>query len=145
MDIAIYASLFLVAFAAATILPLQSELVVVGLLVDGSQPWPAIVAVASVGNILGSIVNWMLGRSLLRFQTMRWFPVNRESLARAENWYRRFGRGTLLLSWLPFIGDPLTVVAGVLREPLWSFAVLVGVAKTARYLVLTALTLNFTT
>lgn len=145
MDIAIYASLFLVAFAAATILPLQSELVVVGLLVDGSQPWPAIVAVASAGNILGSIVNWMLGRSLLRFQTMRWFPVNRESLARAENWYRRFGRGTLLLSWLPFIGDPLTVVAGVLREPLWSFAVLVGVAKTARYLVLTALTLNFTT
>lgn len=145
MDIAIYASLFLVAFAAATILPLQSELVVVGLLVDGSQPWPAIVAVASVGNILGSIVNWMLGGSLLRFRTMRWFPVNRESLARAENWYRRFGRGTLLLSWLPFIGDPLTVVAGVLREPLWSFAVLVGVAKTARYLVLTALTLNFTT
>ena len=145
MDIAIYASLFLVACAAATILPLQSELVVVGLLVDGSQPWPAIVAVASAGNILGSIVNWMLGRSLLRFQTMRWFPVNRESLARAENWYRRFGRGTLLLSWLPFIGDPLTVVAGVLREPLWSFAVLVGVAKTARYLVLTALTLNFTT
>ncbi len=142
MDIATYASLFLIAFAAATILPLQSELVVVGLLVAGKQPWPIIIAVASVGNILGSIVNWMLGRSLLRFQTKRWFPANRESLARAENWYRRFGRGTLLLSWAPIIGDPLTVIAGVLREPLWSFILFVGLAKTARYLVLVALTLK---
>jgi membrane protein YqaA with SNARE-associated domain len=145
LDIVTYASLFFIAFAAATILPLQAELVVVGLLVAGKQPWPAIVAVASVGNILGSIVNWMLGRSLLQFQTKRWFPASRESLWRAENWYGRFGRGTLLLSWVPIIGDPLTIIAGVLREPLWSFTLLVGLAKTGRYLVLTALTLKFAT
>ena len=145
VDIATYASLFFIAFAAATILPLQSELVVVGLLVAGKQPWPAIVAVASVGNILGSIMNWVLGKSLLRFQHRRWFPANRHKLQSAENWYRRYGRGTLLLSWAPVIGDPLTVIAGVLREPLWSFALLVGIAKTGRYLVLTAITLNFLT
>ncbi len=145
MDFITYASLFFIAFAAATILPLQSELVVVGLLVAGKQPWPVIIAVASIGNILGSIVNWILGRSLLRFQDHRWFPASGENLARAENWYHRFGKGTLLLSWVPIIGDPLTVIAGVLREPLWSFTILVGLAKTGRYLVLTALTLKFAT
>lgn len=145
MDLATYAGLFLIAFAAATILPLQSELVVVGLLVAGKQPWPAIVAIASVGNILGSTVNWMLGKSLVRFQDRRWFPASRESLLRAENWYRHHGRGTLLLSWVPIIGDPLTVIAGVLREPLWSFVLLVGLAKTGRYLALTAFTLKFAT
>jgi membrane protein YqaA with SNARE-associated domain len=145
MDLATYASLFLIAFAAATILPLQSELVVVGLLVAGKQPWPLIIAVATIGNILGSMMNWMLGRSLLHFQDKRWFPASKESLRRAENWYRRFGRGTLLLSWVPVIGDPLTIIAGVLREPLWSFTLLVGSAKTVRYLVLAVLTLKLAT
>jgi membrane protein YqaA with SNARE-associated domain len=144
VDIATYAGLFFIAFAAATILPLQSELVVVALLLAGKQPWLAIVAVASIGNVMGSIVNWVLGRSLLRFQDKRWFPADREGLLRAENWYRRYGRGSLLLSWAPIIGDPLTVIAGFLREPLWSFALLVGLAKTGRYLALTALTLKFT-
>jgi membrane protein YqaA with SNARE-associated domain len=142
MDLATYVSLFLIAFAAATFLPLQSELVVVGLLLAGKQPWLAVVAVASMGNILGSIVNWGLGRSLLRFQDKRWFPASREQLSRAENWYRRYGRGTLLLSWIPVIGDPLTVIAGALREPLWSFALIVGIAKTGRYVMLAALTLE---
>jgi membrane protein YqaA with SNARE-associated domain len=145
MDLATYASLFLIAFAAATILPLQSELVVVGLLVAGKQPWPLIIAVATIGNILGSMMNWMLGRSLLHFQDKRCFPASKESLRRAENWYRRFGRGTLLLSWVPVIGDPLTIIAGVLREPLWSFTLLVGSAKTVRYLVLAVLTLKLAT
>jgi membrane protein YqaA with SNARE-associated domain len=145
MEIATYSSLFLIAFAAATILPTQSELVVVSLLLAGKLPWGAIVLVASLGNVLGSVVNWLLGRSLVRFQGWRWFPVSHNSLIRAENWYRRYGRATLLLSWVPIIGDPLTVVAGVLREPLWSFAALVGTAKIGRYLALTAITFSSTT
>ncbi len=142
MEIATYASLFLIAFAAATILPLQSEVVVVGLLMAGKLPWETIVFVASLGNILGSIVNWVLGHSLVGFQNKRWFPVSRDSLVRAEDWYRRYGRATLLLSCVPVIGDPLTVVAGVLREPLWSFTILVGIAKVGRYLAITAITLG---
>ncbi len=142
MDIATYGGLFLIAFAAATILPVQSELVLVGLMLAGQQPWPALVAVASIGNILGSVVNWGLGRSVLRFQDKRWFPASKETLVRAETWYKRFGKGTLLLSWAPVIGDSITVMAGVLREPLWSFILIVGLAKTLRYLVLAALTLK---
>lgn len=142
-EVAIYAGLFLTAFGAATILPLQSEWVVAGLLLDGNHPWELVVLIASLGNILGSMVNWLLGRSFVHFQNRRWFPVGQKNMKRAEGWYHRYGRISLLLSWVPIIGDPLTVAAGVLREPLWSFALLVGIAKTGRYLALSAITLNW--
>lgn len=138
-----YLGLFVVALGAATILPLQSEWLVVALLVQGDLPWQAILLVASLGNILGSVVNWLLGRSLMRSREQPWFPASQKNLARAEVWYRLYGRGSLLLCWVPIIGDPLTVIAGVLREPLWSFVVLVGLAKISRYLALTALTLSW--
>ena len=143
MELAIYSGLFLIAFGAATILPLQSEWVVVGLLLDGIHPWEVVVLVASLGNILGSMVNWLLGRSFAHFQNRRWFPVYQKNMTRAEEWYHHYGRASLLLSWVPIIGDPLTIAAGVLREPLWSFALLVGIAKLGRYLALTAVTLNW--
>ena len=142
-EITVYLGLFLIAFGAATILPLQSEWVVVGLLLDGNHPWEVVVLIASLGNILGSTVNWLLGRSFVQFQDKSWFPANRKNLARATDWYHRYGRLSLLLSWVPIIGDPLTVVAGVLREPLWSFTLLVGIAKIGRYLALAAITLNW--
>lgn len=143
MSSAAYLSLFLISLGAATILPFGSEVAVIGYLSGGALPWQGIVLVASLGNILGSIINWLLGRSFTHFQDRRWFPVNQSNMARAQGWYHRYGRASLLLSWVPIIGDPLTVAAGVLREPLWSFTLLVGIAKTVRYLVLTAITLNW--
>lgn len=142
-EFAIYAGLFFLAFGAATILPLQSELAVVGLLLEGNHPWEIVILVASLGNILGSLVNWLIGRSFSRFQNRRWFPIDQKNMKRAEGWYHRYGRVSLLLSWAPVIGDPLTVAAGILREPLWSFTLLVGIAKTGRYLALSAITLNW--
>ena len=142
-DLSAYAGLFAIAFVAATILPAQSEAALVALLVASGQPAWALVAVASVGNVLGALVNWALGRGIERFRERSWFPVGPAMLARAEGWYRRSGRWSLLLSWAPFGGDALTVVAGVLREPLWSFLALVTIAKTGRYLALTAATLGF--
>ena len=143
MSSAAYFSLFLICLGAATILPFGSEPAVVALLAGGTLPWQGIVLVASLGNILGSIINWLLGRSFVLFQNRRWFPVSQKSMTRAQGWYHRYGRVSLLLSWVPIIGDPLTVAAGVLREPLWSFTLLVGVAKTGRYLVLTAIVLKW--
>ena len=98
---------------------------------------------ASLGNILGSCVNWYLGRFITRFQGRRWFPLTQTQVTRAEGWYRRYGRWSLLLSWAPIIGDPLTIVAGVLREPLPVFIALIVLAKTARYLAVTGLTLGW--
>jgi membrane protein YqaA with SNARE-associated domain len=136
-DLTVYAGLFLTAFAAATVLPAQSE-AALALAVAGGYPPVAVVAVASLGNVLGSVVNWLLGRFVARFRDRPWFPLRAEDLARAEAWYRRFGRWSLLLSWVPIIGDPLTVVAGVLREPLPVFLLLVGLAKVGRYAILAA-------
>ena len=135
-DLAAYAGLFAVAFVAATLLPAHSEVALVGLLLSGHySPW-LLVAVASAGNILGSCVNWVLGRFAERLRDRKWFPVSPRALDKAQGWYRRYGRWSLLLSWAPVIGDPLTVAAGFLREPLWSFLILVAIAKTARYAVL---------
>ena len=137
-----YTALFLAAFVAATLLPAQSEAVLVGLLLAGEQPALALVLVAGVGNVLGSLVNYALGRVALRFRDRRWFPAGPAALERASRWYGRHGRWSLLLSWAPFIGDPLTVAAGVLREPLWSFLLLVALAKFGRYAALAAVTLQ---
>lgn len=140
-DIGVYAALFAVAFGAATILPLQSEAMLTGLLLaDYSPVW--LITIASVGNVLGSTVNWTIGRQLERFKDRRWFPVNDAQLDRAQRWYQRHGKWSLLLSWVPVVGDPLTVVAGVMREPLPIFLVLVTVAKAGRYLVLAAVFLG---
>jgi membrane protein YqaA with SNARE-associated domain len=131
-----YVGLFAAAFLAATIIPAQSESVLVALLAQRSHPAWALVAVASVGNVLGSVVNWWLGRGLERFKGRRWFPVSEAALAKAQARYSRYGRWSLLLSWVPIIGDPITVAAGVMRERIWIFVALVGAAKTLRYVFL---------
>ncbi len=142
-DFPVYLGLFAVAFAAATILPMQSEAAFAGLLLTESFPASLLLLAASAGNILGSVVNWLIGRGIERFRTRKWFPVGPERLEQAIKWYHRHGRWSLLLSWLPIVGDPLTVVAGMLREPMWSFVILVGVAKIARYLAVAAVTLSW--
>ena len=142
-DFAILGGLFGIAFVAATILPAQSEAALVGLLAAGAHSPVLLVAFASLGNVLGAVVNWGLGRGVERFRDKNWFPVGPAMLDRASGWYRRYGRWSLLLSWAPFGGDALTVAAGVLREPLWSFLILVAIGKTLRYVVLAAAVLNW--
>ncbi|MDX0190353.1 DedA family protein [Sinorhizobium medicae] len=137
-----YLGLFAVAFGAATLLPFQSEPLLVGLLLSGEFSTLGLVAVASFGNVLGAVCNWIVGLFIDRIHDRPWFPVKPSSLERASGWYRRYGRWSLLLSWMPLFGDALTVLAGVLREPLWSFLLLVTIAKTGRYLVLAAATLG---
>lgn len=141
-DLAVYAGLLLLAFAAATLLPAQSELALAALLAAGEQPAVLLLLAASLGNVGGSALNWALGRGVARFRDRRWFPVGAAALARAEAWYRRWGRWSLLLSWAPVIGDPLTVAAGVLREPFGVFLLIVAAAKVGRYLVVAAAVLG---
>ncbi|OCP35750.1 YqaA family protein [Ensifer sp. LC163] len=141
-ELAIYAGLFLVALAAATILPMQSEAALAGLLLSGFSPW-LLITVASLGNVLGSVLNWLIGRGIERFRNKRWFPASDAGLERAREWYHRYGKWSLLLSWVPIVGDPLTVVAGVMKEPLTHFVVLVAIAKVTRYLAVAAIALNW--
>lgn len=142
MILASYFGLFAAAFGAATLLPLQSEAVLTSLLILGKHPVWALVAVATAGNSLGAVVNWFLGRYIEHWRHKPWFPVGEDKLARAQRGYSRYGRWSLLLSWMPVIGDPLTVIAGVMREPLLSFVLIVSIAKLGRYLVIAAITLG---
>ncbi len=128
-----YLLLFGSAFLAATILPFYSEVVLYALIQQGEPGW-ALVVVASMGNTLGAVVNWVLGRYLLHFQDRRWFYFKPNQLHKAQAWFQRYGIWTLLLAWLPIGGDALTFVAGVMKVRLWLFVLLVGLGKTARYM-----------
>ena len=128
-----YLAVFASAFLAATILPAASEVVLVGSSAMEGANITALLAVASVGNTLGSVVSWLVGRFLLRWRERRWFPIGAAALERATAWFARFGVWSLLLAWLPIVGDPLTLVAGVLRVNFWLFVALVALGKTARY------------
>ncbi len=142
MSLAALAALFLSAFGAATLLPLQSEAVLTGMLAQREQQVGVLLLVATSGNVLGAVVNWWLGRYIEHWRERRWFPVSGAALDRAQASYHRYGRWSLLLSWAPIIGDPLTLVAGIMREPFWSFLALVSIAKGGRYLVLAAVVLG---
>ncbi|QKV18470.1 YqaA family protein [Oricola thermophila] len=139
----IHAGLFALAFLAGSVLPAQSELGLAALLAAGDHAAWTLLATASLGNTLGAVVNWVLGRGIDRLHDRKWFPASEAQLERAARWYSRWGRWSLLLSWMPVGGDALTVVAGVLREPLPSFLALVAIAKTARYLVVAAFVLSW--
>ncbi|RBO92242.1 membrane protein YqaA with SNARE-associated domain [Pseudochrobactrum asaccharolyticum] len=121
---------------------MQSEAVLVGLILASKQSPVLLIVVASLGNILGAVINWLMGRGIERFKDRTWFPAKGAVLERAQNWYSRYGKWSLLLSWLPIIGDPLTVIAGVMREPLRTFIVLVAIGKITRYIFIAAVTLK---
>jgi membrane protein YqaA with SNARE-associated domain len=122
--------LFLAAFIAATLFPASSEAVLGGLVASGAyDPW-LLIATASVGNILGASVNWALGRWAAETHLVR----DNRHLARASSWFRRYGPWSLLLSWLPVIGDPLTLAAGIARVRWPLFLLPVAVGKVGRYL-----------
>ena len=131
-----YWILFISAFGAATLLPLQSELVLLGLLSQPDYMPLILLLVATIGNVLGSCVNWWLGLKVDHFKHKKWFPVSEKQLQRAEYHYQKYGVWSLLLSWVPIIGDPLTLLAGVLKTPFSKFLMLTILAKGGRYLAL---------
>lgn len=133
---AAFASLFglaVIAFLSATIFPLSSEALLAALAAAKAAPPWLLLAVAGTANTAGSCVNWLLGRFIDRFRDHRWFPASEAQMARAQDFYRRWGWPSLLLSWAPVVGDPLTLIAGLLRVPFWLFLPVVALAKFGRY------------
>ena len=131
-----YFQLLIISFLAATILPLSSELVLSTMLLTDSFDKYLLLVVASFGNIFGSSVNWYLGKKILIFKDKKWFPVNEKQIAKSEMYFKKYGIWSLLLAWVPVIGDPLTVIAGILRVNFFTFLLLVSFSKTSRYIFL---------
>jgi membrane protein YqaA with SNARE-associated domain len=128
-----YLLLFGSAFLAATILPFYSEVILFALLREGGDP-TVLVVVATIGNTLGAVVNWVLGHYLLHFQDRRWFYFKPAQVEKAQRWFQRYGVWTLLLAWMPVGGDALTFIAGVMKVRILPFLVLVGAGKALRYI-----------
>ena len=131
-----YFQLLIISFLAATILPLSSELVLSTMLLTDSFDKYLLLVVASFGNIFGSSVNWYLGKKILIFKDRKWFPVNEKQIAKSEMYFKKYGIWSLLLAWVPIIGDPLTVIAGILRVNFFTFLLLVSISKSSRYIFL---------
>lgn len=138
-----YAALFVVSFLAATLLPLGSEWLLVALLLDGKAP-AVVIMIATIGNTLGGATNYLIGRWGGPWLIRRVLRIDPRQQQHAENWFERYGSLSLLLSWLPVVGDPLCLVAGTLRTSLLRFFVLVTTGKAFRYLTLALLTLGGT-
>ncbi len=118
---------------AATILPLSSEIVLTTMLLTNLFEKNILLVIASSGNILGSIFNWYLGKKIMIFQDRKWFPVSPEQLNKSQKYFQKYGLWSLLLAWVPVIGDPLTLLAGVLRVRFSIFFILVSISKISRY------------
>ncbi len=129
-----YIGLFLSAFLAATILPLSSEVVLSALLLNQFNP-VSLVTIATLGNVLGSLLNYALGYWGSTLLARRVLKISEQAFMRAEQRFQKYGLVSLLFAWVPVIGDPLTVVAGVLRIRLPWFLLLVTAGKLARYIV----------
>lgn len=127
-----YPALFLLSFLASTLIPLGSEWLLVTLLVSGFAPLP-VVMVASVGNVLGACTSYVIGICGSTFLTAKILRMDERDCARAERFFTRYGSWSLLLSWLPVIGDPLCLVAGMMKVAFGRFALLVVTGKVARY------------
>ena len=132
----IYLSLFGISFLAATILPFSSELSLAGLISTSNFNNSLLLIVASLGNILGSVVNWLMGFYSRSFTSKKWFPFNEMQITRSSKWFEKFGKWSLLFAWVPILGDPLTLVAGLLRVRFLDFIILVAIGKVSRYLII---------
>ena len=131
-----YLTLFFISFLAATILPMSSELTLAGLLTNADYNALVLLISASLGNILGSVFNWLLGYYLLKHLTKKWFPFKQDQIDQASSWFKKFGIWSLLFAWVPIIGDPITMVAGILRVKFTIFLILVSTRKVSRYFII---------
>ncbi len=129
-------TVFVVAAISATLLPLGSEWVVVGLIkLNPDLFWPTVL-VATAGNTLGGAVSWWMGYGAERAYEK--LAQRKPHEVRALQWLQRFGPKACLLSWLPLVGDPLCAVAGWLRLPFWPCVFYMSIGKFARYVTMTA-------
>ena len=129
-----YLQLLFFSFLAATFLPFSSEVIISTMYLSNNFNILLLLIVASIGNISGSIFNWYLGQKILIFKNKRWFPISEDKLNKSQLYFHKYGVWSLLLAWVPIIGDPLTMIAGVLKVRFNTFFILVSISKISRYI-----------
>tara|TARA_B100000029_G_scaffold512662_1_gene609945 strand:+ start:1302 stop:1763 length:462 start_codon:yes stop_codon:yes gene_type:complete len=132
----VYLTLLTVSFTAATIVPFSSEVLLATLIATKQYNAFLLLLIACIGNIFGSVVNWIIGYYAASFMKKKWFPIKQNQIDTAIKFFNKYGKWSLLFGWLPIIGDPLTFVAGTLRYSFIPFIILVSIGKAGRYLVI---------
>ena len=128
-------SLFFSALISSTLFPGGSEALLLLKLDESAGQATTLILIATAGNVLGSIITYTMG--YLGFEVShRWFRISEEKRAKAEHQFNRYGNAALLFAWLPIIGDPLCLAAGILRFNFGLFIVLVSTGKFLRYTVI---------
>tara|TARA_B110000438_G_scaffold286321_1_gene317415 strand:- start:1302 stop:1736 length:435 start_codon:yes stop_codon:yes gene_type:complete len=130
----IYFSLFVLSFFVATIIPFGSEAYLASLIMLKKYNVTLLILSASLGNILGSVFNWICGYYSRFFIKKKWFPIKQKKIDRASLFFSKYGKWSLLLGWVPFLGDPITFVAGTLKYSFLPFLFFVSIGKVGRYL-----------
>ena len=138
-----YGSLFISSFLSSTILPGHSEITLTTFILLEKYSQILLIFFASLGNILGSIINWYFGFYITKFVNKIWFPFTIKQINKVSLWYLKYGKWSLFFSWLSFIGDPLTIVAGMFRVPLIIFIIIVSISKILRYVFVGYIALKF--
>ena len=128
-----YTSLLFSSFLSSTILPGHSEITLTAFILLEKYSQFLLIFFASLGNILGSIINWYLGFYITKFINKSWFPFKKKQLDKVSLWYLKYGKWSLFFSWVPFVGDPLTIVAGIFRVHIIIFIAIVSISKILRY------------
>ena len=124
--------LFFSALVSSTLFPGGSEVLLLLRLNEGGNVI-MLVAIATFGNILGSLITYSMGRLGNEALHRKWLRISETQTEKAELWFAKYGTPSLLLAWLPIVGDPLCLAAGLLRCHLMIFLLLVTIGKLLRY------------
>jgi len=134
-------ALFFSALISSTLFPGGSEVLLLYQLNEGGHVI-ALVLVATAGNVLGSLITYGMGRLGNEAVHQKWLRISAAQTERTEQWFNKYGKPSLLLAWLPIVGDPLCLIAGLLRCNLITFLILVTIGKLLRYTILALPFLN---
>lgn len=133
----IYLTLFFSALISATLFPLGSEALLIYDIKEGYNLY-LLIFFATLGNVLGSLINYILGLKGEEYLEEKGY-LKKQKLEKYKNFFKKYGAYSLLLSWVPIIGDPITFIAGILKYDWKKFLIFVTIAKFGRYLILALL------
>jgi len=132
-------TLFLSALVSSTLAPGGSEALLLYRIHEGATP-SSILLTATSGNVLGSLITYGMGWFGSAALHHRFLRMNKARIKRSHQWFEHYGKLSLLLAWLPIVGDPLCLVAGILKSSFWWFLILVSLGKLGRYAFLIGIT-----
>jgi len=135
------AVLFLLSFLAATVVPLGSEWLLAVMILGGFSPIQTVFT-ATLGNYLGACTTYLIGIYGSGFFIRKLLRISDSDLIKANRIYRKYGSWSLLLSWLPVVGDPLCLLAGIFKTGFTRFSLLIFSGKFLRYTTLAILTVE---